>query len=107
MELSKSPLQLQEIELRVPGIPGTHVALDTEERWNGAVCPLFDRRQAEDFARAFADAGPNHEAWYDENQDAFCFDSPERAKPECFPSVTRDGISYYPIGARCWIWMKS
>ena len=103
--MTETDSQLSKVQLQAPGIPGEHAAYDTGERWNGAVCPLFDREQAESFAEAYSSAHENHEAWYDEEQDAFCFDSPEGL--DCFPSVRRGGSTYYPIGARCWIWTKA
>ena len=95
---------LSKVQLQVPEIPGEHTAYDTGERRNGAVCPLFDRKQAESFAEAYANAREDHEAWYDEEQDAFCFDSTEGL--DCFPGVERGENTYYPIGARCCIWME-
>lgn len=102
--MTKTDSQLSKVQLQAPGIPGEYAAYDTGERWNGAVCPLFNRVQAENFAKAYSNAHEDHEAWYDEEQDAFCFDSPEGL--DCFPSVRRGGSTYYPIGARCWIWTK-
>lgn len=107
MSTSENPDRLQEVEIQVPGVPGVHAAKDSGDRWNGAVCPLFEQEQAEDFAEVFSESSPEREAWYDKDQDAFCFDSPERGEPECFPSVERDGREYYPIGAWCWMWMEA
>jgi len=58
--MTETDFQLSKVQLQAPGIPGEHAAYDTGERWNGAVCPLFDREQAESFAEAYSSAHENH-----------------------------------------------
>lgn len=76
--------------------------------WNGWATPRFELAEAQKLIEAFIQAG--EKAWYDEAQDAFCFQVEGYDEPERYPSSTiqtgEGELKVYAIGAYGWTWEK-
>jgi hypothetical protein len=88
---------------------GPYPGYTTGERWNGWATRCFEYdvalRMVEDWKVSEWAGG---DAYYDSNNDQFCFRSEGEEDWECFPGLTQEvegqECKLYPIGAFCWIW---
>jgi hypothetical protein len=88
---------------------GPYPGYTSGERWNGWATPCFEYEVALQMIEDWkADEWGRMEAYYDPDNDQFCFRSDPEEDWDCFPAVTREmeGLTrkLYPIGAFCWIW---
>jgi hypothetical protein len=80
--------------------------------WNGWAKPMFEfpeaRRLLDVFAHVYEQQSKGARAWYDEQNDSFCFVLEGDSEPECFPSqiveVAGQELKVYPLGTGAWIW---
>jgi hypothetical protein len=80
--------------------------------WNGWDRPMFEFAEAKKLLDALVDAyrqlGTSDRAWYDGQNDSFCFVLEGSPEPECYPSETIEvagqELRVYPIGTGAWIW---
>lgn len=73
-------------------------------RWNGWLCPAFDRLTAEavvDWSNTLN--SPIHLAWKND-QVVITDDSYPDEDPEIVTPVMHEGQPYWPIGAWSWVW---
>lgn len=79
------------------------------EYWNGWDCPYFTRDQAQKILTVHNTLISPVErkllAHYDAATDAFVFPLENGDDElEAFAAFTEGGLTYYPVGAFCWIW---
>ncbi len=98
--------KLVETKFALDFIPGkTFTGFTTGDDWNGFACPYFTFAQAQKLVSAWNEV--DSQASYDEEQDAFVFETHDVPdETETYQPLEINGSKYYPVGTQSWIWIE-
>lgn len=80
--------------------------IDLGQKWNGWACPAFTKEVADEIVATINKCSDEfgHIKFFNSNNGGYyvCFD--DSIETERYDAMKIEGVTYYPIGAYCWIW---